>query len=209
MWRYRPASLPVFLMLAIGLSSCAVFERAPETVQDAEARLQLAAIERWRLDGRVGVRKSDESWQAGLIWNHEKDVDRLYISGPFGQGALNIKVKDNYIRVVSADGTVEESENPEQLLESWIGIAVPVSALRYWLLGLAYPATASDSEYDRFGHLVRLNQLGWITQYQDYQSVREWSVPRKLSVVNESTKVRLVIDDWHFPDAGSGDDQSF
>jgi outer membrane lipoprotein LolB len=186
------------------LPSCAFFQPSPELRQGAETRQQLAALETWRMDGRVGVRSADESWQAGLIWNHDQDVDRLYISGPFGQGALNIKVSGSYIRVASADGTVEESEDPEQLLESIIGVAVPVPALRYWLLGLSYPSAKSDSEYDRMGRLIKLIQLGWVTRYQDYQAVQQWLLPRKLSVVNESTRLKLVIDDWQFPDSGPG-----
>jgi outer membrane lipoprotein LolB len=190
--------------LVVLLPSCAVFRPSVELPHRIENRQQLAALATWRMDGRVGVRSADESWQAGLIWNHDRDVDRLYLSGPFGQGAMNIKVSEGYIRVTSADGTIEESEDPEQLLESILGIAVPVPALRYWLLGLSYPLAAADSEYDGLGRLIRLDQLGWETRYQDYQAVQHWSVPRKLSVINDTAKVKLVIDEWRFPDPGQG-----
>ncbi|MCI0655233.1 MAG: lipoprotein insertase outer membrane protein LolB, partial [Methylococcaceae bacterium] len=192
----------IILSLLLGLPGCAIFETGPERFQDAEIRRQLAGLETWRMDGRVGVRSEDESWHAGLVWSHDRDVDRLYLSGPFGQGALNIKVSEHYIRVASADGTVEESGDPEQLLESMIGFAVPVPALRYWLLGLSYPFAESHSEYDRLGRLIKLNQLGWVAEYQDYQTNQRWSVPRKLSVVNKSTRLKLVIDDWQFPEKG-------
>lgn len=188
--------------LIVALPGCAVFKPSPEIFQDAEIRRQLAALETWRMDGRVGVRSAEESWHAGLIWNHDRDVDRLYISGPFGQGALNIKVSEHFIRVASADGSVEESEDPERLLESMIGIAVPVSALRYWVLGLIYPFAEAQPEYDRQGRLVKLNQLGWVAEYQDYETNQRWSLPRKLSVVNESARLKLVIDDWQFPENG-------
>ncbi len=153
------------------------------------------------MEGRVGVRRSDESWHAGLIWRHARDLDHLTISGPFGQGALDIQVTESHIRVTSSDGKVEESHEPEQLLETIIGIAVPVPALRYWLLGLAYPSVESDSEYDLFGRLIKLSQLGWVARYQDYQSVQQWPVPKKLSVVNDATEFKLVIDEWRLSDS--------
>ncbi len=198
----------VFLCLVMMLPACTALKPGPEAIQGVKARQQLAALESWRINGRVGVRSADESWQAGLVWNHDRGVDRLYLSGPFGQGALSIKISGGYIRVASADGTVEESEDPVQMLESILGVTVPVQALRYWLLGLSDPDAAGDSEYDRMGRMVKLNQLGWVTRYEDYRIVQQWYVPRKLSVANESTTVKLVIDDWLFPDSGAGDTAS-
>ncbi|MGH8556740.1 MAG: lipoprotein insertase outer membrane protein LolB [Methylococcales bacterium] len=205
--RSKSRNCPGFLWIIPGLvvllQSCAIFETPLEIVQNPATRRQLAVLEMWRMEGRVGVRRSDESWHAGLVWRHARDFDHLTISGPFGQGALDIQVTENYIRVTSADGKVEESRNPEQLLETIIGIAVPVPALRYWLLGLAYPSVESDSEYDSLGRLIKLSQLGWVARYQDYQTVQQWSVPKKLSVVNAATRFRLVIDEWRL--SGSDD----
>jgi outer membrane lipoprotein LolB len=184
--------------------ACTALKPGPEPVQDVSARQQLAQLETWRINGRVGVRSADESWQAGLVWNHDRDVDHLYLSGPFGQGALNIKLSAGHIRVAAADGTVEESEHPVQMLESILGVTVPVQALRYWLLGLSDPNAAADSEFDAMGRMVQLKQLGWVTRYEDYRMFRQWAVPRKLSVVNESTTVKLVIDEWHFADSTAG-----
>ncbi|MGR9106074.1 MAG: lipoprotein insertase outer membrane protein LolB [Gammaproteobacteria bacterium] len=202
MFAIRPWPTRALFSLACLLSSCASLEEGPGIVLNDATRARLAAQEVWHMDGRVGVVRPDESWHAGLTWDHDRNVDRLYISGPFGQGALNIKVSERYIRVVSAEGSVEESEDPEALLRSIIGFPVPVPALRYWLLGLSYPAAQSDAEYDRSGRLKSLHQLGWAARYQDYQTVRQWSLPKKFSVVNDSTKIKLVIDEWRFPDNG-------
>ncbi|MGH8549935.1 MAG: lipoprotein insertase outer membrane protein LolB [Methylococcales bacterium] len=200
-WNSRKLHCFILSLLMI-LPSCAVIEPGPDVFQGVETRRQLAALESWQMDGRVGVRSAAESWHANLVWNHDREVDRLVLSGPFGQGALAIKVSERYIRVASADGTVEESEDPERLLESITGIAVPVPALRYWLLGLSYPFAESESEYDRLGRLINLNQLGWVAQYQDYETVQQWSVPRKLTVNNGSARLKVVIDGWLFPESG-------
>lgn len=156
------------------------------------------------MGGRVGVRSAEESWQASLLWDHEQDVDHLYLSGPFGQGALNIKVSDHFIRVASSDGRVEESRQPVETLESIIGITVPIQALRFWVLGLAFPGEQGDLEFDRQGRLLRLNQSGWVTEYQSYQEVQNWQVPRKLSLVHRSTRLKLIIDEWSFPKSAPG-----
>lgn len=199
-WK-TPGFPGVLVILAVMLPSCAVFKPVPEVIQSPKTRQQLAALEKWRMDGRVGVRSPDNSWQAGLIWHHERDFDRITISGPFGQGALKFTVGEKFVQVNSHDGAVQESEDPEQLMKAMTGIAVPVMALRYWLLGLPYPLVESDSEYDGSGRLLKLNQLGWVARYQDYQTVQQWSVPKKLSLVNQETRLKLVVDEWQFTDA--------
>lgn len=185
------------------LSSCAVFEKDANYIQGTQSRRQLAALESWRMEGRIGARSSDESWHASLIWDHRKDIDLLYLSGPFGQGALNIKVTDRYIRVVSSDGSIEESTNPEQLLKSKIGVAVPVRALRYWVLGLPYSSVKFDPQYDRLGRLKKFSQLEWLVEYQGYKKVHRWVVPKRLSIVNQDVKLKLVVDEWEFPEASA------
>ncbi|MGH8475579.1 MAG: lipoprotein insertase outer membrane protein LolB [Methylococcales bacterium] len=190
----------MILSFAVLLPSCALFEKPHEFIQDSETRRQLAALETWRMEGRVGVRQVDESWQAALVWDHFRDFDHLTLSGPLGQGALDIEYSESHIRVTSADGKIEESSNPQELLESIIGIAVPLAALRYWVLGLAFPTVIFDSKYDSIGKLIQLSQLGWLCQYQDYQSVLHFSVPKKLSVINDRTRLKLVIDEWRLSD---------
>lgn len=178
------------------LPSCALFEEPRALTQSPESRRQLAALDAWRIEGRVGVRRDDESWQASLVWEHFRDLEHLMLSGPFGQGAFDIEFTQQHIRITHADGKIEESSDPQSLLESALGFSVPVAAFRYWILGLEYPSEVFDSEHDPFGKLMRVKQLGWECQYQEYQSVLNFSIPKKLSVLNAKTRLKLVIDEW-------------
>ena len=194
----RAGAVVGFCFLLLISASCARFENGSMPSPDHRKRQPLALLSEWQIKGRVGVRSAEESWQATLVWNHEEAVDHLYLSGPFGQGALNIKVSDHFIRVASSDGRVEESTQPVETLEATIGVTVPIQALRYWVLGLAFPEQPSDSKYDRQGNRSILDQLDWKVQYQGYQDVQNWLVPKKISLEHQSTRVKLVIDEWSF-----------
>lgn len=199
MRRNPPTLVLVGLFFIWILPSCAIFQTEPAGFPKTKNKQDLAAVEVWRMEGRIGVISKYDSWHASLVWDHKNDADLLYISGPFGQGALNIKVTDRYMRVVSSDGSVKKSENPEKLLKSELGVAVPVRALRYWIMGLPYPSGVSETVYDRLGRLITLNQLGWEINYRDYEKNGNWTIPVKISVLRKDIKLKLVVDQWEIP----------
>lgn len=186
-------SILVFL-----LNSCALFDAEPARVYRAQDREMLYRLERWLLEGRVGIQGSKESWHGNLVWAHEAATDQLRISGPFGQGTIDIYLKDDFIRLTQADGTREESNDAESLFLSRLGITVPVSALRYWVLGLPDPTDDGVYDYDELGRLRSLNQLGWEVEYDAYMVVDPWVLPRKLEIMKGAARLKLVVDEWEF-----------
>jgi hypothetical protein len=52
--------------------------------------------------------------------------------------------------------------------------------------------------------LQRLEQSGWDIEYTRFQYIDGWNWPTRMRLVNEELVVRLVIDDWVLPVAGSG-----
>lgn len=163
---------------------------------NSEDRAALYRIKVWTLRGRIAIQSNDESWQAGIVWRHDRQQDRLIISGPFGRGAARIVLSQNYIRVTRADGAVEESDDPDRLLHALLGVSIPINGLRYWVLGLSYPGLEADTSYDALGWLRALRQLGWTVDYPEYQDVESLILPRKLKASRGDAKLKLVVDEW-------------
>ena len=86
----------------------------------------------------------------------------------------------------------------EELLGTRLGWSLPVSGLRYWLLGLPAPGLpVVKSSLDSFGRLLRLSQGGWQIRYLDYKWIENLALPGKIFVEHPKLRLRLVIDHWH------------
>ncbi|MBN2700746.1 MAG: outer membrane lipoprotein LolB [Methylothermaceae bacterium] len=184
------------LLLLIGLAGCSAWQQPPLPVADQVELAWLRGLDHWRLHGRIGVRGEEDNWHGGVRWDYRKGHDRLVVSGPFGQGGAVIEVWPNWIRIEGADGRIQVSSRPEQLLEQVLGVAVPLPLLHYWVRGL--PASgAAEVEYDAGGRLRRLRQKGWEIEYLEYRAVGDGVLPVKLVLSGPmGVRLKLIVDRW-------------
>jgi outer membrane lipoprotein LolB len=75
--------------------------------------------------------------------------------------------------------------------------------LRYWVRGLPVPDTEATRVLDESGQLSRLEQSGWVINYQRYQLVEGAAVPSKLQLARDDISVRLVINEWQLGPAAA------
>lgn len=196
MYPNRLRRLGCYFTLFFLLGSCSLLRVEPGRALNSEDRAAFYKIKMWTLRGRMAMQSSDESWQAGIVWRHDGQQDRLRISGPFGRDRARIVLSHNHIRVTRADGKVEESDDPDLLLHALLGASVPIDALRYWVLGVPYPGSKADASYDALGWLRALRQMGWAVDYLEYQDIESLILPRKLNVSGHHAKLKLVVDEW-------------
>lgn len=182
-------------MLAIWLGGCAWW-RPPLPAVGPKELAWLQQLDRWQLQGRVGVRGDQGNWHGSLRWIAQDKQDRLIVSGPFGQGGIVIQVQANWIRIEQADGRTRISDRPDRLLEEVLGVAVPLTALRYWIRGLPAPGPA-EIAYASDGRLQRLLQRGWQVEYLEYQTVGLGALPVKLILMGpRGVRLKLIVDHW-------------
>lgn len=182
-------------VLAASLPGCALFTAAPQEVSYSKTVNQaLYRLEPWSLDGRIALTSAEDSWTADLAWAHQRDNEQIKLSGPLGQGTLMIRLSENAVTVSEGDGKVESSDDPEGFINQRLGMFVPVTSLRYWVLGLPEP----DLDFQETDEGFR--QSGWTIAFQTMQRVGQWLLPRKLSVANDRVKLKLFIDQWTLHD---------
>jgi outer membrane lipoprotein LolB len=160
--------------------------------------VQLYALESWAFEGRLGITGKKDSWQANISWEHGPDEEKIRLSGPLGQNAVVISLKDNGVTIDRGGGDVQSSTRPDEFINQQLGMFVPVQSLRYWVVGLPEPSSKYQDTNTGF------NQTGWLNEYMQMQDVNNGVVmPRKMTVMNDKVKLKLIIDRWALNDTRS------
>lgn len=190
----------------LGLSGCTVLQQRPEyppLTQEQISTLQhrqqaLASIEAWSLRGRLSLRTEKEAWTGKVRWQQSADNFRIHFDTPTGQGALQLMSNPQFgVEMRVAQGGVYYADDAATLLYDHTGWRLPVGALRLWLVGLPQGRDElSQLQFDDQGELRYLEQYRWRVQYASYQSVAQYSLPRKLILQNGQITIRMVIDQW-------------
>ncbi|MDH5785205.1 MAG: lipoprotein insertase outer membrane protein LolB [Chromatiales bacterium] len=156
---------------------------------------QLQGLNRWQIAGRLAVIKGHEAWHMSLEWQQLAETYAIHITAPLGQGAMRLEGDTQSVTLQTDEGESITAQNPDWLLYQQLGWQVPVSALRYWVLGLPAPGEHTET-LDDYGRLSHLQQAGWEIEFIDYQPELGVELPRKVFVSNHQAKVKLVISDW-------------
>jgi outer membrane lipoprotein LolB len=198
--QFRAARIAVICMALL----CAACESTPEVVpvddpQRAwtEHRARLASIDQWTAIGKLGIQSSDESWSAGLNWRQDRDDYRLRLSGPLGQGLMQLEGTAEGVELRTSDDEVFRARSAEELMQTHAGWQVPLSGLRYWILGRPDPdAEITHFVLDPGGRLAELQQLGWRISYARYAEFDGVVLPTRLTLENARLRAKLAVRNW-------------
>lgn len=156
---------------------------------------KLVQLTHWQLSGRLAVLNDHEAWHMSIEWKQHNDRYSLNIIAPLGQGSVQMHGDAVQVMLKTDQGDILNSDDPDLLLYQQLGWKVPVSALRYWVLGLPAPGEHQQT-LDDYGRLSKLQQAGWDIDFIDYQPRLGVELPRKVFVSNHQAKVKLVISGW-------------
>ncbi len=190
MWLKFTVLRNVLLLVILSLQGCAdipIQSGEPYQLREREPLYQLA---NWAFEGRLSVSDNKESLSASIEWIHAPHQDEIKLSGPLGQGAVIITLRDKRIVLDRGSDKIESSEDAHLFIEQQLGISIPMDALRYWVLGLPQPAIERQTLFDGF------EQQKWRVHYLQMQKLAQGWLPRKLHVEHEEIKLKLVIDNW-------------
>jgi outer membrane lipoprotein LolB len=168
-----------------------------KSVEDHEAKI--AALTHWTARARISVQTSEDSLSADLIWTQIGAAYNLRLSGPFGSGALTIRGNNTKVILLTSDGQSFLASTPEELMLAQLGWSVPLSQLRYWLVGIPDQSSRDNlvtELTDKVGRYVSFFQFGCEVVYKDYYDDRHPNVPRKLSIGCQDVKSRIVLKKW-------------
>lgn len=180
----------VALLAAVLLSGCANVEMRPGDGFQLASRQHLYNQKNWFFEGRLAVADKKDSLSANVSWRHSANSEEIMLSGPLSQGKVMISVQAGKVIVDDGDSKQEYTGDVETVFSQQLGMAMPVAALKFWVLGLVDPAQAWTGQADGF------SQSGWQITYKEMQQTNNQWLPRKLNVENAQTKIKLIVDQW-------------
>ncbi len=125
---------------------------------------------------------------------------RLQLVNPLGSTELELVVQKGRAQLTDNQGKSWESHHPQQLLQDFVGISLPLNELRQWLLGL--PGSASNIKLNSQQRLMQLHwpqeEKTWTVDYQEYDSRLTPPLPVKLELTQHQQRIKLKMDNWVF-----------
>lgn len=202
-----PAFINIVLsLLALTLSGCSTLKpQAPATDTQyydwSQLRTQLLEQTSWQLMGKVGIRTSDESMTAAINnWTQVDDYFVVELSSTFlGLGSSRLFGNSSYLTLAEAGEEPITSNQPNELIESTLGLPLPIAFLCHWIKALPTPDAEFEIELNPQGLPKTITQHQWHIQFSNYAPQRGIPLPGKIKLERNDTRITLAIKKWTLP----------
>lgn len=199
---------PGFWLAILLLAGCASHPPLTDThpVRWHDHARAVQAVQAWELQGRVALQVGEEGWHGGLHWQQFPDAYRVQISGPFGQGGIQLEAGDGLVRFRQGE-RIAQASDAEALMQQELGWSLPMGGLGHWVRGVPRRPALASLAFDAEGRLARLEEDGWVVDYQRYDEGLQPPLPIRMRLEHAGLRVRLVVDRWQrLAPAGGADD---
>ena len=176
--------------LVLVLAGCAVKPVKTVSVFNRGEREDLYQLTSWAFEGRVALRRDNESWTANITWKRRLADENIRLSGPLGQGGMVIHISEDFVGIDRGEGEIRYPDRSDEFITEQLGFYVPFKSLRYWVIGLVDPEAAFEDIENGFV------QNGWTVLIRQMQQTEVGMMPRKIDVSNGEVKLKLIIDQW-------------
>lgn len=185
------ARLASALLAALALGACSTLP--PPALPARESLRDFALEARFAL--RVSRPDAAPQTAGGrLSWEHRRGNDRILIANPLGYGVAEIETTPALSRLRTADGTIRESADADELMEAATGERLPVARLPAWLLGRS--SSTSYIERDGQQRPTSLSEAGWRIDYA-YDDAAAGALPTRITLRRaDDVELRLRIEEW-------------
>jgi outer membrane lipoprotein LolB len=186
------------LVVLLGLAGCRTLPPATAVSVPWEVRRPaLQALQHFAVKGRVAVATGSNGFNANLRWTQDADTAHLTLEGPLGIGAVQVNSTGGSLEVINSHGEHIGDDLARAELRAKLGFDVPLTSLRYWILGVPAPGSPAQEVLDvAQQRLESLTQDGWHVTYGGYVDAHAQTLPARVTLEREAVRVRLVVDDW-------------
>ncbi len=189
-------SAACFLLTIFGCSATPVV--LPEFVDWTTRKISLQKMDKWEFAGRIVINSGSEGFTGRVRWHQDGDYYSAILSGPFGSNAIHIDGAGVKASLIDKRGDVISLADAENDLNARYGWAIPITSLRFWILGIPDPTVPAEVELNKNQQLNFLRQRGWDVAIDLYASVDGQLMPKRLKASMNDNQVRVFIDKWSF-----------
>lgn len=180
----------IVIVIATILASCTSIPDKLDSSFDLGLREDLYRKDAWLFSGRMSVVDEKHAVSASIEWRHHNKKEEIKLSGPFSLGKVRVVLTETDVEIDSAGKQVNYAGNVDDVVSTELGVAVPVSVLKYWVLGVTDP----DSQY--MPMVDGFVQHGWRVRYIQMQNKGGYDLPKKIIIELRETRLKLIIDHW-------------
>ena len=155
----------------------------------------LAALSAWIATGRLAVAAEGEGGSGSFVWRQQGAATRLSLRGPLGAGALEVTSDGERLTVADSAGQVIGAD-ARAALNARLGTDLPLSSLRYWMVGLPDPSSTARVTEAQAPPLRVIDQHGWTVAYDAFTSAGGFSLPSRVTATSGAVRLRLAVSDW-------------
>jgi outer membrane lipoprotein LolB len=172
------------------LSGCTSIPAKKEAPVDWKSRqAAFAQIDSWLMHARIGMRSKHHSGSATLIWDETERNRKLRLLGPLGGGVI-------YLQQDKTGVSLQDSNR----VTGW---QIPVSGLRWWLLGITEPGSTAEYTLDESQRLLSVTQDGWKVTLDKYRLFGDYELPSLIVVETQEgqdkagyIRAKLIVKEW-------------
>lgn len=153
-------------------------------------------LRQWTATGRMALAVDGRGGSGAFTWQQRDLETTLSIRGPFGAGALRIVADGASITATDGEGRRIDTEPAKAMLRERLGAELPVTQLRYWMLGLPSPDAPAEVAEPAGSPSRVIEQSGWRIGYDAFRSTAGLALPARFSAVLGDIRLKVVVDDW-------------
>ncbi len=195
--RYSLLALPLLLTACVptvrmkGDASLLAAQRAREQA--------LAPLDRWVLQGRLGVSNGSDGGSGNFSWSQDGEHYEFVLRAPVTGKSFRLSGDNRGALMEGLDGGPIRGRDAESLMHRALGWDVPLRELRAWVLGLRADGGPAELTFGADRLPASLLQDGWSVDYREWDTGHQPPLPKKLYAAKPPYKVKLVIESWQLP----------
>lgn len=161
-----------------------------------QQRAALEKLDRYGLNGRVAVAANGQGFSASLRYQQLPQGSNLALDGPLGIGGLRVVLDGDDLEIATSRGEKLDGDAARDELERRLGFALPLSELRWWLLGIPAPGEASVNQDEASGEIRDFTQGGWRVSINTRAAGLGFSLPQRLTAERDGARLKLMVERW-------------
>ncbi len=168
-------------------------------VQSTQQRASgLKEVRSWNASGAISIQQAPKS---PVIMHFEwrqmgPDNYHVDLAASLNLAAVTITGAPHRVTLQKGNEAPISAPTPEILMQRNLGWVLPIPSLWYWARGLQAPGPVQGMQYDKYGHLVFLQQNGWRATFGNYQVMQGVDLPGIIELQRGNILARIVVKQW-------------